>query len=671
MEAKDFSVSVRLFQYYRSSLFTKAVFRACNFDNRTGEAGKLRINFALKCVLNANTGTNSDKISTRLTKNEGHMTGFGKALQLVTGRDRRRGLLVLGLVLIVAIFEALAVASVVPFMSAIGDPDMVTTNRAMKAVYDWAGFSREEFLLMLGVASLVLLMTAAVVRIVGNYVVTVYAQMMRSSIEMRLLGNYLRQPYEFHLNRNSGGLSKSILSDVDQIINNVYQPIANMVAQIFTLLILVTLLFVYNPWIAFSAVLVLGGAYGLVYTIIRKYIDRIGTARNLANRSRFEIVIEAIGGIKDIRLLGLEQVYLDRFNKPSRQMSRYLAMDLVIGQVPKFLIEALAFGGVLIISLVLMTSDSGDGSGGLSRVLPTLGLYALAGYRILPAIQQTYRSMTQMRFGAPAVNSIIADLLDTANLLDVSKDPATPLPLQKRLSVEHLSYGYPDAPTVGVHDITLDIAAGTTIGIVGSTGAGKTTLVDLILGLLTPTSGGIAVDGVRIEVGNLRNWQANIGYVPQDIFLIDASISANIALGISVAEVDQDRVRECARLAQVDTFIERELPAQYDTRVGERGVRLSGGQKQRIGIARALYKDPEVIVFDEATSALDNLTERDLMNAVGALHGTKTIIMIAHRLSTVRICDQIMVLEKGRQIGRGSFAELSDDNAVFKQMLSS
>ena len=593
---------------------------------------------------------------------------YRKAFRLLTRPERRRGVFVLGVVLIVALFEAVAVVSIVPFMSALGDPDMVQTNKFMKPAYDRLGFdSTADFLVFLGLASFVLLISAAVVRIWGKYVVTTYAQMLRSSIESRLLENYLRQPYEFHLSRHSGDLTKSILSEVDLLITNVFQPIANMVAQGFTLLVLLAILLVYNPWVALSALVILGGAYAVIYRIVRRFIDRIGRARAAANRARFETAVEAIGGIKDIRLLGREHAYVQRFRVPSREMSRYLALDLVLGQVPKFLIEAIAFGSILLLSLVLMTGADGRG---LGTVLPILGLYAFAGYRILPAVQQIYRAVTQMRFGAPGLQTVHDDLHATRGLIDIADGPAPRLSLRDRIGLRSVSYGYPGADKAGVQDITLDIAAGTSVGIVGSTGAGKTTLVDLVLGLLLPTSGHIEVDGQPLTADTMRRWQANIGYVPQDIFLIDASLSANIALGVPAEELDQARVRECARMAQVDDFITQDLPEGYDTHVGERGVRLSGGQKQRIGIARALYHDPEVIVFDEATSALDNLTERDVMAAVGALQDTKTIIMIAHRLSTVKICDRIVVLDKGRQIGEGSFEDLSENNAMFRKMLT-
>ena len=596
------------------------------------------------------------------------MTNYRKAFKLLTRQERRRGALILGVVIIVALFEAAAVLSIVPFMSALGNRAIIETNRFMRMAYQRLSFSSEtDFLMFLGLAAFALLITAAVVRIWGRYAVTMYAQMLRYSISTRLLETYMRQPYEFHLNRHSGELSKSVLSEVDMLIGNVYQPIANVVARSFTLLLLVGILIAYNPWIAISAMVVLGGAYAILYRIVLRFVDRIGQARAKANRARFEAAIEAIGGIKVIRLLGREQAYLNRFRKPARDMSRYLALDMVLGQVPKYLIEAIAFGGILVLSVVLLANS---GQGEMGNVLPVLGLYAFAGYRILPAIQQIYRAVIQMRFGAPGMEIIFADMKDRDTLVALPEEPVDPLRFHQNIGLRALSYGYPGSRGAGISDITLDIPCGSSVGIIGTTGAGKTTLVDLVLGLLTPRSGHIEVDGQVLGAENLRRWQANIGYVPQDIYLSDDSITANIALGLAPEKVDPDRVHECARMAQIDRFVEDELPDAYDTKVGERGVRLSGGQKQRIGIARALYHDPEVIVFDEATSALDTLTEREVMAAVGTLQGKKTIIIIAHRLTTVQVCDQIVLLEKGRKIAQGPFREVSNDNPVLARMLN-
>lgn len=613
-----------------------------------------------------NGGEADAMLPSALERND--MTDYFKAFKLLTKHERRRGVLMLGVAMIVALFEAIAVVSILPFMKASVDRGFVETNTFMKRAYDWLGFSTvNDFLMFLGIASFVLLVTAAIVRIWGKYVLTNYAQTLRSSIEIRLLEIYLRQPYEFHLNRHSGDLTKSILSEVDLLIGNVFQPIVDMVGRGFTLIILVTILLVYNPWIALSAVAVLGGSYLVIYRIVFRFIARIGRARAVANRARFETAIEALGGIKVIRLLGRERMYLDRFSQPSRDMSRYLAQDHVLGQVPKYLIEAITFGSVLVLSVVLIRNTL---PGGVGDVLPALGLYAFAGSRILPAIQQIYRAVTQMRFGAPGLETILDDMMDRRKLVALPDGAVEPLPFHRNIGLRSLSYGYPGSSNAGISDVTFDIPFGSSVGIVGTTGAGKTTLVDLILGLLVPSSGHIEVDGTPLSADTLRRWQANVGYVPQDIFLSDDTITGNIALGLAPEEIDQVRVRECARMAQIDSFIDEELPEGYDTQVGERGVRLSGGQKQRIGIARALYHAPEVIVFDEATSALDNLTERDVMAAVGALQGSKTIIIIAHRLTTVQMCDQIMLLDKGSKIAQGTFKDLSENNPAFTRMLA-
>ncbi|MDT8329326.1 MAG: ABC transporter transmembrane domain-containing protein, partial [Roseovarius sp.] len=345
------------------------------------------------------------------------MAGYQKAFKLLTRQERRRGVLILGVVIIVALFEAAAVVAIVPFMSALGDRSVVDTNPFMKRAYDWLGFANlNDFLMFLGLVAFVLLITAAVVRIWGRYMITTFAQMLRASIETRLLANYLRQPYEFHLNRHSGDLTKSILSEVDLLVRNVFQPIADMVSSVFTLLLLVTILVVYNPWIALSAMLVLGGAYGIIYRVVFRFITRIGKARTIANGERYETAIEAIGGIKVIRLLGREQVYLDRFERPTREVSRNLALDMVLGQVPKYLIEAITFGSIIVLSVVLL-GGAQPGEGG--NILPALGLYAFAGSRILPAIQLIYRAATQMRFGAPGLDAIHDDMMDRDRLLSL------------------------------------------------------------------------------------------------------------------------------------------------------------------------------------------------------------------------------------------------------------
>lgn len=597
------------------------------------------------------------------------MNTLRKSIALLTLQERRRGILVCLLVIVTALFEVVGVSSIVPFLSVLANPEMVQNNAMLAAVFDYFGFSSTYgFLLFLGVLAFCLLLTAAMVRSLGQYALVSFTQMQRHSIGARLLETYLRQPYEYYINRHTSDLSKSILSEVDQVIIGVFTPISLMIAQGVTLLAIVTLLIVIDPWVALIAGGVLAGVYCLIFTFIRAYLVRTGALRVEANRKRFEATSEAFGGIKDIKLLGREYTYLTRFIGPSLQMSRLIAVSLVLAQLPKYIVEAIAFGGILLLSLLLLVQNGGHDAEALGQVLPLLGLYAFAGYRMIPAVQAVYTSMTQLRFGGAAVDSLYEDLCGKDHLPPLERTVAAALPLTQQIAIESLTYSYPNAEVVGLRDVTVTIPVGSTLGIVGSTGAGKTTLVDLVLGLLTPSSGGIRVDGVLVTEQNRRMWQANIGYVPQDIFLVDASLSANIAMGIPEEDVNYLRIRECARQAQIDRFIEEELPLGYDTQVGERGVRLSGGQRQRIGIARALYHDPAIIVFDEATSALDNLTEQDVMRAVGALQGRKTIIMIAHRISTVKNCDQIVVLEKGRVVGHGTFDALTASNKAFRRI---
>ena len=599
------------------------------------------------------------------------MTTLQKALDLLTPQERRRGSFVLILVGAMGLFEMVGVVSVVPFLSVLANPEMVQSNDVLSWLYEYFQLTTiDEFLFFLGALAFVLLIFAAVIRSIGLYAVIRFAQMRRHSIGARLLELHLRQPYEFFIGRHSGDLAKGILSEVDQVVTGVYQPTATMIAQCFTLISIVVLLVLIDPWVAFAAGFALGAIYGVIFFFIRTFLNRMGKSQIERNKQRFEAITEALGGIKVIKVMGRENAYLQRFWKPSQDVSHYMSVNQVLAQVPKFAIEVIAFGGILFLALILMVRYGGHEENALGQVLPLLGLYALAGYRMLPAIQSIYSAFSQVRFWSSAVDNLHKDLCSKEKLPDLERRPVLPLNFQDKIRLESLSYSYPNADGIGVKDITLEISAGSSIGIVGSTGSGKTTLADLILGLLKPVSGHLCVDETVITEDKLRNWQANIGYVPQDIFLIDATIEANIAMGIMSEEIDHLRVRECARMAAAHQFIEEELPKGYESEIGERGVRLSGGQKQRIGIARALYHDPDFIVFDEATSALDTLTEKKVMKALIEFSGTKTLVMIAHRLSTLEACDQILVLKKGRMVGLGSYAELNATNPTFKQIVN-
>jgi len=587
-----------------------------------------------------------------------------KIRALLSAGERRRGALLMVMVVIMALLETAGIASVMPFLAVLGDPSVVQTNPWLAAAYERLGFvSTDAFLVALAIGAFLVVVCGAAFRILTQYALNRFAEMRRHSVGERLLETYLRQPYAFFLNRHGSDMAKSILSEVDTLVLKVFRPLLYVIAYSCVALAIIMLLVVIDPLLALIIGVFIGGIYALIFYAVRGFLGRIGRDRVVANRDRFTAAGEAIGGIKDIKLLGREYTYLGRFRPASIRFSRHQAIQITLGQVPKHVIEGVAVGGVLALAVYLMATGDGIGS-----VLPVLGLYAFAGYRLLPAAQQVYANTTNLRFGLPAIDEVLQDLRQRSSLAEIRKPAAEPLVPRERIALERIVFTYPGAARPALNGIDLEIRAGETVGIVGGTGAGKTTLVDILLGLLRPDSGCLRVDGSEVSDASVRAWQQTLGYVPQQIFLTDTSIAENIAFGVPPEAVDHERVIDCARRAQLHEFVAGELEQGYETQVGERGVRLSGGQRQRIGIARALYHNPAVLVFDEATSALDNRTEQAVMEAVYALSEQKTIIMIAHRLSTVRKCDVIVHLEHGRIAACGTFEELAAGSESFRMM---
>lgn len=595
-----------------------------------------------------------------------------KLFAILTPRERKRGLFLLALVIGMALLEAAGVASILPFLAVLGNPGFLNHNSVLHTLYSYAQFlgvkTPDSFLVVLGLGAFAFIIMSAAYRAFTHHAINRYIQMRQHSIGLRLLEAYLRHPYAFFLNRHSGEMSKTILSEVSNVIGNVFQPIFNMAAYALVLITITTLLFLTSPRLAIMVLGILGGVYALVFFILKHKLIYLGYTLISANKKRFMITAEIFGGIKFIKLLGYEQTYLNLFAKPSQQFAATQATYQTIKQVPNFIIEAIIFGAILLLTIILMMNAGGLDSQALGQILPILGLYAFAAYRMKPAVQAIYQGIASLRYGKGAVDNLYADLYPDYSLAELTTTKSMPIKAKSSISLKHLSYSYPGADKPSLVDLNLEIPVGSSVGLVGSTGAGKTTLVDVLLGLLRPTQGTITVDDVPIADENLRAWQQSLGYVPQEIFLTDTTIAENIAFGIPNNQINQDQVELCARMAQVHDFILQDLPAQYQTLVGERGVRLSGGQRQRIGIARALYHNPEVLVLDEATSALDTITEQAVMNAIDALAHQKTIIIITHRLSTVKNCNQIVLMEHGVIKAKGSYNQLEQNNDQFKFM---
>lgn len=583
---------------------------------------------------------------------------------VLTVSERKRALIVLFMAIVLGMLEAAGVASIMPFLAVVGNPGIIQRLPPLAWAYETFDFaSTNTFLVALGIMSVCVLVFTSIFRLLTTWVQLRFVSMRRHTISRRLLEVFLRQPYDFFLNRNSADLAKGILAEANEVINQVLKPLVETISYGIVALALMGFLVYLDPLIALAVAGTLSGAYALVYYAIRGFTRAQGRERVTANRERFAAVNEAFGGIKEVKLRGLEPFFLARFDEPSKIFARTQATNAIVSQTPRFIIEAVAFGVIMAVTIVLIATKDDMGS-----ILPLLGAYVLAGYKLLPAMQNVYKGSVTVRFGMGALESLVSDLaLETAPPR-LHKHKATPLLLEQGLRMEAVRYTYPQSEQPAIRDLDLSISANTTVGFVGSTGAGKSTAVDLILGLLSPTGGRILIDGKAMSELDPRAWQQAIGYVPQSIYLADASISANIAFGIPEDEVDLAAVERAARAAQLHEFIADQLPQGYATQVGERGVRLSGGQRQRIGIARALYHDPQVLVLDEGTSALDSVTEAAVMESIRGLAHQKTIILIAHRLSTVRECDQIFLMEQGELKGTGSYEQLQRENETFRRL---
>lgn len=593
---------------------------------------------------------------------------FRKLRDLLDARERRNALLLFAMMLFLGLLETASVTSILPFMSVLANPEIIHQNRYLAVLHEFLGSpSKNHFLFFLAAIVFVVVVTRVIFAAATQYAIARFYNMRNFSISSRLLGQYVRQPYAWFLDRHSADLGRNVLSEVDHVVVGSLKPALELVSSTIVSLCFVALIIIVEPVIAGVALFVLGGAYGAVYLSVQKYLSWIGRDRVLANKERFQIAQDILGGIKEVKVSGTEAVSLQRFRRAASRFHRRKSASNITNQLPRFFFEAFTIGGLLVVVMVLLMRKDGD----LAKVLPILGLYAFTGTRFIPALQRIYRDSAKIVFNRAALDRFHADFAGS-----FSPDPAlcahnlnlAPLTLRSNITLHKITYTYPGGNRPVLSDLSLAIPAKTTVGFVGTTGSGKTTVMDLVLGLLRPEKGEMHVDDVPITTNNLRAWQRTIGYVPQQIFLSDETVAGNIAFGVPPQKIDQCAIERAARFAELHRFVTEQLPQGYETRVGEGGVRLSGGQRQRIGIARALYHDPEVLAMDEATSALDNVTEQAIIEALQNLSHKKTILIIAHRLSTVRMCDRIFLLENGSIKASGAYDQLFASDKKFRQM---
>jgi ATP-binding cassette, subfamily B, bacterial PglK len=562
-----------------------------------------------------------------------------------------------------AVFEVLSVASIAPFMGVVTNPKIIHQNEYLHASYVFFEFNSDtQFIVILGFIVIGLIVFGNAYTAFINWKFLNFSYRQGHYLSTRLLSSYLSQPYSYFLSRNSSNFGKNILHEVSRSISSLIVPALNSLSRVLVILMLVLMLFFVNTLTTLIALAILGGSYLIIFTALRRRLHQIGKLSSKSVLEHFKFTNEAFSGIKYIKLRGNENSFVDRFKISSKNNADYSIESASISILPRYFLEALVFGGIISILLYnILKGEQGN------DIIPILSLYAFAGYRLMPALQQVYGGMTAVKYNMPALQLIIKDLKECESKITNNINQIETIPFEKSLKLKSLNFHYENTNKNILNNINLKIQCRTTVGIVGSTGSGKTTLVDIILGLLTQNSGNIFIDDLEINLDNKAGWQQLLGYVPQSIFLTDDTIERNIAFSLSDDEINPSKVKKASKIAELDSFI-HELPSKYKTYVGERGVRLSGGQRQRIGIARALYHDPKVLVFDEATSALDGITENAIVDAIHNLSKEKTIIMIAHRISTVKECDIIYVLNNGSIIDSGTYDELITSSEYFRNI---
>ncbi|WP_316649900.1 ABC transporter ATP-binding protein [Ovoidimarina sediminis] len=600
-----------------------------------------------------------------VTQGTGRWDTIRRAIGLLTPAQRREGAIVLGISILSAALSAMMVWSILPFLTLLSDPGRLKTDTALIRLHQIFGSPPEaSFLTFLGIMTITAVVVSSALQILRTYLISRMTTGLAHSFGLRLLGRYLGQPWEYFLRRNTADLSAKLLTEAQEAVDQYYTPSLDLVAALATTTLVFLVLTAVNMQVAVLSVLIIGSSYGAIYTLIRRRIRRAGNQRVRDNSGLYRTVAESLKGLKDIRILGREQAYLDRFETHSGRVRDANVAVRVLAETPRHVIYGLIIISVVGLSLFIVGRGA-DGAGAIGEIVPLIGVFGFAGMRLVPELNRLYRSISTLQFGGPALDAIHTELAGAPHAAFSSSDDGPEFTREVRL--EGVSYTYPDASTRGLDGIDLTIPAGQRLGIAGPSGAGKSTLGDIILGLISPTAGQILIDGVPLGPGDIRGWQARVGFVPQDIFLADATAAENIALGLTSEEIDRRRVEEAARAARIHEFLSG-LPEGYETPVGEMGVRLSGGQRQRIAIARALYKGADLIVFDEATSALDSETEAGVMEAIANLPHGKTLVVIAHRLTTLDVCDKIAVIDQGRLAGLGDRATLSETCPAFRAL---
>lgn len=570
---------------------------------------------------------------------------------------------VIFLLFCMAALDAMGVASVMPFIGVVANQELIRSEPILIWIFSAGGFETEKsFTLFLGISVLLFLLFSLSLKAFAIYSQVTFSMRQEAVLAKKLFEVYVTQDYQWLVRKNSSELEQIIFTEVQQFIFQGLAPLLLTLAQTMVCLSVFSVLLIVDFKLAISIFMIFVIGYAFLFWSVKGRIDNIGKERFTANKNRFRVATEAFGSAKIVKILGLEGFFYRSFSTPAEIHATKQAQGQVLSQLPRFALEGVAFTALVIAILYLNSTR-----GGIAEIIPVLTLFAMAGYRMMPAFQQIYTGVSNLRLAGPAIEKIQTDLrLPNGNLGSISDGDMRDIFLSD-IAFSNVVFTYDGGNDVVIDNMSFSIAKGSHVAFVGATGSGKTTIIDLICGLLRANHGAVLIDGFPVDDSNERVWRQQIGYVTQSTFLIDDTIAANVAFGVDPSAVDINRVLVCLRAAQLHEFaVDNECGVR--ALVGERGERLSGGQVQRVGIARALYRQPAVLVLDEATSALDSTTERKVLSSISEISGSLTIISIAHRISTIENCESIFVIERGKLINFGTASELRAISPVFRSL---
>ncbi len=583
------------------------------------------------------------------------MNNIQKLRKLFGRKEQKKFSILFILMIFAALFETLGIGLIAPFVGIVTNPEMIFEQTILLAAYEFLGFQSTNAFLITATMALLGFFILKNLYLVWFYN-TQYRVIYNEQVKMskKLLTAYLKKPYTFHLQRNSADLVRNTNTEIQKVFKGIIVPTFLFVTELLVILSILALLLIMAPIATILSGLILGTSVGVFLRLFRKKIAEAGKAQQSAQGGMIKWVNQGLGAAKEVKVLGREKFFIEAYSNESKKFSHSTRFHELIKQVPRLFIETIVVATILMVILVIMIQTQD-----LNQLLSTTALFAMAAFRLMPSINRMVTSLTQIRHNKPALDVIYHDIvtesLERSTMIDGFKDQNVVESNREKeftssIDVENVSFCYPTAHEDAVKDVSLSIPIGQSVAFIGESGSGKTTIVDIILGVLKPSKGLVKVDGKETnEIKKL--WQQKIGYIPQSIYLSDDTIRRNIAFGLEDKDIDDQAVWNALEKAQLKDHVSN-LPDKLDTFVGERGVRLSGGQRQRIGIARALYHNPEILFLDEATSALDNETEKEIMKAIDGLKGDKTLIIIAHRLSTIENCDIVFTMSNGELISK-------------------